>query len=251
MRVIGVLDLRNGRAVHARAGDRDQYELVQSVAGEAIAPGDARALARIYRDQLGLSELYVADLDAISGRQPQDRLVSSLAFGSTLWLDAGASSADRARHALTLGAAHVIVGLETLRSWRALDEICAAVDCRRVAFSLDLRDGTPLGDRCVSGGASAHEVAARAAEAGVGSMILIDLARVGTGAGIDMGLVGRVRETASHTTLLAGGGVRGIDDLARLADAGCDGALVATALHDGRINAGDVAAVHRHGSFSR
>jgi phosphoribosylformimino-5-aminoimidazole carboxamide ribotide isomerase len=251
LRIIGVLDLMHGHAVHARAGDRERYVPVQSVAGEAIEPGDAEALARIYRDRFGLSELYVADLDAIGKRPPQDRLVSSLATGGTLWLDAGASSEDRARHALTLGAAHVIVGLETLRSWRALDEICAAVDCRRVAFSLDLRDGTPLGNRCVSGGASAHVLAARAAEAGVGSIILIDLARVGTGAGIDMGLVGRIRETASHATLLAGGGVRSIDDLARLADAGCDGALVATALHDGRISAGDVAAVHRHGSFSR
>jgi phosphoribosylformimino-5-aminoimidazole carboxamide ribotide isomerase len=251
LRIIGVLDLRNGHAVHARAGDREQYRPVQSVAGEAIEPGDAEALARIYRDRLRLHELYVADLDAIEGRAPQDRLVSSLAAGGRLWLDAGASSADRVRHALTLGAAHVIVGLETLRSWRALDEICDAVDRRRVAFSLDLRDGTPLGDGSLSGGASARAVAARAVDAGVGSIIVLDLARVGTGAGIDMGLFGLVRETAPHTTLLAGGGVRGVDDLARLADAGCDGALVATALHDGRISAGDVAAVHRHGSFSR
>jgi phosphoribosylformimino-5-aminoimidazole carboxamide ribotide isomerase len=224
---------------------------VQLVAGQSIQPGDAEALARIYRDRLGVSELYVADLDAIGGRPPQDRLVSSLATGGTLWLDAGVSSTDRARHALALGAAHVIVALETLRSWRVLDEICAAMDPRRVGFSLDLRDGTPLGNRGVSGGASAQAVAARAAEAGVGSILVIDLARVGTGAGIDMELVGRIRETASHTTLLAGGGVRGLDDLARLAHTGCDGALVATALHDGRISADDVAAVHRQGSFSR
>jgi phosphoribosylformimino-5-aminoimidazole carboxamide ribotide isomerase len=46
-------------------------------------------------------------------------------------------------------------------------------------------------------------------------------------------------------TLVAGGGVRGADDLARLADAGCDGALVATALHDGRLSAADVTAARR------
>ena len=49
-------------------------------------------------------------------------------------------------------------------------------------------------------------------------------------------------------TLLAGGGVRGIEDLARLADAGCDGALVATAVHDGRLSSSHVAPARRFGS---
>ena len=148
MRVVGVLDLRNGRAVHGRAGDRERYEPVQSVAGEAIDTGDARALARLYRDRFGLGELYAADLDAIEARAPQDTLVASLAALAPLWLDAGVSSPDGARHALALGAAQVVVGLETLQSWDALDHICSAVDRQRVAFSLDVRlyeidNGTP------------------------------------------------------------------------------------------------------------
>jgi phosphoribosylformimino-5-aminoimidazole carboxamide ribotide isomerase len=251
MRVIGVLDLRNGLAVHARAGDRERYAPVQSVASEAIEPGDARALARIYRDRFGLSELYAADLDAIEGRAPQDRLVSSLAAIGALWLDAGVSSVDQARHALKLGAAHAIVGLETLRSWDALDEICASVGGARIAFSLDLRGGKPLGNERVTCGGSADAVAARAANAGVASIIVIDLARVGTGDGIDIRLVARIRDAAPRATLLAGGGVRSIADLISLADAGCDGALVATALQDGRIGAEQIAAAQGHASFSR
>jgi phosphoribosylformimino-5-aminoimidazole carboxamide ribotide isomerase len=237
--------------VHARAGQRHRYAPVQSVAGEAIEAGDARALASIYRDRFGLGELYVADLDAIEGRAPQDQLVSSLTAFGALWLDAGVASAHQARHALALGAAHIIVGLETLSSWDALDEICATLGGGRIAFSLDLRDGEPLGDERVTCGRSAYAVAARAADAGVASIIVIDLARVGTGDGIDVRLVAGIHEAAPHTTLLAGGGVRGIDDLTRLADAGCDGALVATALHDGRIGAGELAAACRQGSFSR
>ena len=251
MRIIGVLDLRHGRAVHARAGDRERYAPVQSVAGEAIEPGDAPAMASIYRDRFGLSELYVADLDAIEGRAPQDRLVSSLVAFGALWLDGGVSSANRACDALTLGAAHVIVGLETLRSWDALAEICGVLGGARIAFSLDLRDGQLLGGDSVSRGESAHAAAARAADAGVASIIVIDIARVGTGEGIDVRLIAGVRDAAPHATLLAGGGVRGIDDLARLRDAGCDGALVATALHDGRIGVHEIAAACRHGSVSR
>jgi phosphoribosylformimino-5-aminoimidazole carboxamide ribotide isomerase len=59
---------------------------------------------------------------------------------------------------------------------------------------------------------------------------VIDLARVGTRIGLDVELLARVREAAPGLTLLAGGGVRGAEDLEKLAGAGCDGALVATAL---------------------
>jgi phosphoribosylformimino-5-aminoimidazole carboxamide ribotide isomerase len=251
MRVIGVVDLLGGRAVHARAGRRDSYQLVRAVAGLPIESGDALALARAYVDRLGVTELYAADLEAILGGASQDALVAAVAaLGVPLWLDAGVSSTQRARHSLDLGAARVVVGLETLASYEALGEICAALDGGgRVAFSLDLRDGEPVvapsGDIPLR--EPAHVVASRAAKAGVGAVIVLDLARVGTGAGLDFALIARVRESAPGQMLLAGGGVRGYEDLARLADAGCDGALVATALHDGRLCAADVASAHRLG----
>ena len=253
MRIIGVVDLLAERAVHARAGQRETYQPVRSVAGTPIGSGDALALARAYVGRLGLTELYAADLDAIMGRAPQDTLVARVAaVGVPLWLDAGVSSADRAQHALALGASRAVVGLETLPSYAALAGICAAVGGDNVAFSLDLRDGEPVVARGgISPGEPAHLVAARARDAGAGTVIMIDLARVGTRSGLDLELVARVREAAPGLVLLAGGGVRGLDDLARLSDAGCDGALVATALHDGRIGAAEIAAAHRHASVSR
>jgi HisA/HisF family protein len=255
MRVIGVVDLLAGRAVHARAGRRESYSPVQTIAGCPIEPGDARALARTYAERLGLAELYVADLDAILGGAPQDSLVAAVAEVAPMWLDAGVSSADGAQHALGLGAARVVVGLETLPSYDALRRICAVVGGDRVAFSLDLREGEPVVATGAHGGVPpgepAHKVAARAAAAGAGSVIVIDLARVGTGRGLDLDLIARVRDAVPGGTLLAGGGVRGREDLARLADAGCDGALVATALHDGALDAAAVAAAEGHRSFSR
>ena len=93
VRIIGVVDLLAGRAVHARAGQRETYRPVTSVAGTAIESGDALALARSYVARLGLTELYAADLDAIMGGASQDTLVAALAaVGVPLWLDAGVSS---------------------------------------------------------------------------------------------------------------------------------------------------------------
>ena len=62
-----------------------------------------------------------------------------------------------------------------------------------------------------------------------------------------MGLVDAVRGALPEIELLAGGGVRGRADLERLAAAGCDAALLATALHDGRVERADLDAVRRLG----
>jgi phosphoribosylformimino-5-aminoimidazole carboxamide ribotide isomerase len=258
VRVIGVIDLVDGRAVHARGGRRETYQPVTHVAEKAIEPGDAFALARGYVDELGISELYAADLDALTGRRSQDELVAAVAaFGALrgvpLLLDGGVTSADGARRAIALGADRVVVALETLPGYDALREVCAAIGGERVAFSLDLRDSRPIVAR--AGGIPADEaadvMAARAKEAGAGTVLVIDLARVGTGRGLDLELLTRVRAATPGLTLVAGGGVGGVDDLARLGDAGCDGALVATALHDGRIGAREIAAAGGHRSFSR
>jgi phosphoribosylformimino-5-aminoimidazole carboxamide ribotide isomerase len=267
MQLIGVIDLAKGRAVQARAGRRETYQPVENFAGEPIDPGDALALARAYVERAGISELYVADLDAIAAALadappddrlgtdatgPQDALVAAIAaLGAPLWLDAGVSSPVRARHAITLGAARVIVGLETLASYDRLKRTCDAVGGDRVAFSLDLRDGEPiLASRGIPPGEPPEILAARAADMGAGAVIVLDLARVGTGAGLDLTVIERVRASTPGVTLLAGGGVRGLADLRRLADAGCDGALVAMALQTGALRAADVAAARHYRSVS-
>jgi uncharacterized protein related to proFAR isomerase len=45
--------------------------------------------------------------------------------------------------------------------------------------------------------------------------------------------------------LLGGGGVRGVEDLNALGHLGCDGVLVATALHERRLGAAEIEAA-RH-----
>ncbi|MGH8698271.1 MAG: HisA/HisF-related TIM barrel protein [Vicinamibacterales bacterium] len=244
MRVIGVVDLRGGLAVHARGGVRGQYAPVDAVAGSRIERGDPLALTRAYIDRLGLTELYAADLDAILERPPQDTVIAALAaLGAPLWVDAGVSTVDRARRLLALGVHRVIVGLETLPSYAALRAICDASGGGRVAFSLDLRDGEPVVARGgIAPGDPPDRLAARAADAGAGTIIVLDLARVGAGVGLDLDTIATIRRAVPHLTLLAGGGVRGSGDLERLAGAGCDGALVATALHTGLIGAEDIAA---------
>jgi phosphoribosylformimino-5-aminoimidazole carboxamide ribotide isomerase len=238
MRVIPVLDLRVGRAVHARGGARAEYRSVRS----RLTPrdGDALALARAFRGTLGLDELYVADLDAIDGGEMQRALLGVLAREAHTWVDAGVRDAERAARLLASGAARVIVGLETLPDLEALAAIVERVGRERVAFSLDLRDGAPVAASPALAALEPVAIIARAADAGVAAAIVLDLAHVGRGAGADVSLVRAIHRAAPRLELIAGGGVRGRADLDALAVAGARGALVATALHDGALSREDV-----------
>jgi phosphoribosylformimino-5-aminoimidazole carboxamide ribotide isomerase len=235
MQLIGVIDVMKGRAVHARGGVRERYLPVESIAGARI-DGDPLALARAYVERFELTAIYVADLDAIAGNEMNATLIEGLAAIAPLWVDAGASSAAWARQVIAHRAAMAVAGLETLVSFDALAAMCDAIGGDRVAFSLDLRAGAPLtGHRLPQ--ASPELLAARAADAGAGAVIVLDLARVGAAAGPDFELLARVHAAVPATPVFAGGGIRGFDDLARLAAAGCAGALVASALHDGALSA--------------
>jgi len=252
LRVIPVLDLRGGQAVLARGGRREAYAPVRSQLVDGGAASDPLVLARAYRDLLDCDEWYVADLDALAGGAVQRALVRALAgLRGRLLVDAAVSSPERARELIADGATRVVVGLESLPSLDALGRIARAVGLERTAFSLDLRDGAPLAEARLSG--RPLELARAAVTAGAGAIIVLDLARVGSGHGVDSGLLEALRRAHPHVELLAGGGIGTVRDLERLADAGLDGALVATALHDGRIRRGDVAAVRRadHPSDSR
>ena len=239
MRIVGVIDVRGGLAVHALGGRREEYVPIRLAAGERV-DGDAAALARVYVDRLGVPELYLADLDAIEGgigALNAGPLGQVVALGVPVWVDAGVTTPAAANAVLEAGASAIIVGLETLPSFDALAAISqASGGRRRVAFSVDLRNGMPITLPGVEHARwSAAEIARSGAERGVGTVIVLDLARVGTGTGPDLELMTAIRRAVPHVALFAGGGVRGADDVDALARAGCDGALVATALLSGAL----------------
>jgi phosphoribosylformimino-5-aminoimidazole carboxamide ribotide isomerase len=254
MEIIPVIDVMRGVAVHAQGGDRSAYPPVKS-AVVPDHPGDAVALVRAYRDVLGAVACYVADLDALQGGPVQRGLIRELAgfqtgFSGELLVDAAASGADGALEILSCGASDAVVGMETLRSFADLRDIVRVAGVNRVVFGLDLRLGapviSPLLDDAVGPHPDALGLADQAVESGVGSILVLDLARIGSGCGVDLGLVDALRRRHRHVRLLAGGGVLTRKDLERMEEAGCDGALVASAIHAGRIGAEDVAAL-RHG----
>jgi phosphoribosylformimino-5-aminoimidazole carboxamide ribotide isomerase len=242
MRVVPVLDLKGGVAVHAVRGQRDAYAPVRSA---LAASADPVGLARAFRTALRVDACYVADLDAITGRGDHGPTIRAIAgLGLTVWLDAGVGTAADAERAIRHGAGRVIIGTETLADVEALPAI-VAVAVRADAdplLSLDLKDGRLLAQSPAIASLDPVELASLAWNAGVHGFIVLDLARVGAGSGVATGPAGRLRRALPAAEIAVGGGVRNASDLRELAHAGFDAALVATALHSGVLTAGDLSA---------
>lgn len=241
MRIIPVLDLRGGSVVRAIAGRRSEYRPLVSPLCPASDPVQlAGEFARRFRPQ----EFYLADLDALEGRPAGICEWSALAsFGPRLWIDAGIRSAgqlEEIRHSLAARSAACpvwILALESLPDRAALHEAAAAAGAANCAFSLDLEAGRPRAANAAWRDRHPEDLAAEAVAAGLQRVIVLDLAQVGGGRGTGtLELCRRLRKQFPALELVAGGGVRDAGDLQALAAAGCDAALLATALHAGRLS---------------
>lgn len=237
MRIIPVLDLMGGVVVRGAGGRRREYRPVVSRLTPSCFP---LTVARAFAEHFGLTELYLADLDAIGGARPAwDAYAALHAGGFRLWLDAGVRRPDHARELARAGVETVVVGLETAAGPAALGEIVGKLG-PRVVFSLDLRDGAPL-NAGAGWAAEAETIAAQAVGLGARRLLVLDLARVGGGEGTGTdGLCARLAAAYPEVELSAGGGVRNVGDLRRLRDCGVRAALLASALHDGALTAADL-----------
>jgi len=263
MEVIPVIDLRGGVVVAARRGDRAHYRPLDSPLAEGADPV---AVALGLRSLYPFPTLYVADLDGIEGRGPdlatQHRLAA--AWPGELWLDDGTADSDnadvgfppnpslptRGREPVAPDASRCgppplrgrtgggdsqctqmrirpVLGSETLTS---IADYESARKAAGATLSLDFRGDTFIGPPELLDDASLWP----------GRVIVMTLARVGSGDGPDTRRLAEIVARAGARRVYAAGGVRHVADLYALRAIGVVGALVATSLHDGRLSRRDL-----------
>lgn len=227
MEVIPVIDIRNGAAVRAVAGRRSEYQPLATPLARTSDPRDvARGLMSLY----DFHALYIADLDAIERRGGNDAAIAAIVDSvrpARLWIDAGFRGYADAGRWLSLPNVDVVLGSESLAD---PDELRHRRDDPRVVLSLDFSERGFLGDHRLL--AADHFWPSR--------LIAMTLARVGAKQGPDLSLFADIAARADGRRIYAAGGVRDLADLLALKEAGAAGALVATALHDGRLTASDL-----------
>ncbi|MDQ1262814.1 MAG: phosphoribosylformimino-5-aminoimidazole carboxamide ribotide isomerase [Euryarchaeota archaeon] len=224
MRCVFVLDILNGAVVHALRGERSRYEPISSF---SRIVSDSEPLSVI--QAIHPKEVYIADLNLLTCRGDNLSVINEISRSTKTLADTGISSVKD----LDLLSELVIPVLGTETASLSLIE-AAAGKGRQIVVSIDMRMRRVLSSDSCLAGQTPIELLERLNHLDLKEVILLELDRVGTSSGLDIAFLEEAQRV-SENPLMLGGGVKDERDLALLEKIGFSGALVATAVHNGRI----------------
>jgi len=223
---IPVMDLMGGEVVRAKRGERHAYQPIVSKLCHTADPIDiAQNLSQLYP----FKSLYIADLDAIQRRGTHAADVEAIRRHLPqveIWVDAGVATMEQCRPWLDMGVLCVI-GSESQHSMDSAMKLLDEIGDDRAILSLDFSNGGPAGPADLFLNASHWPL----------RIIGMTLGRVGSYSGPDLEILEQLRSKAPDRKIYAAGGVRNFADIQHLAAMNIDGALIASALHDGILTA--------------
>lgn len=223
MRCIFVLDILNGAVVHAVRGERKCYEPIDR---SSKIVSNSQPLHIL--EELEPREVYVADLNRLMGEGDNSATICEISTRTKTMADIGISNIEDLKS--LPGAVSPILGTETA----SLDLIKEAALKRKIVVSIDMKGGKVLTRDPLLAGLTPLDVLQVLNDLPLEAVILLELSRVGTSAGLDLQLLEKAAMQSKHPLIL-GGGVKGEEDLLALEGMGFSGALVATAVHNGKI----------------
>jgi phosphoribosylformimino-5-aminoimidazole carboxamide ribotide isomerase len=210
--VIPAVDVLGEGAVRLERGD---YDSVVERAGEPVALAERWVAA-------GAKRIHLVDLDGARSGRVRPELVRAIAeAGVPVQASGGIRNLADARALLDAGADRVVVGTA---AWPDPSQWFELGDA--LVLALDVRDGEVRTAGWTVGTGVRFEDALALARGR--RMLVTAIDRDGTLAGPDVALVRQA--VAAGGRVLAAGGIRSIEDVAALAEAGAEAAIVGRAL---------------------
>jgi imidazole glycerol-phosphate synthase subunit HisF len=235
-RVIPCLDVDAGRVVKG-------VEFV-----DLRDAGDPVALAAHY-DREGADEVVFLDITATSdkratvvelARHAADEVFVPLTIGG------GIRSVADAQAVLDAGADKISVNSAALQRPELIDELAARFGAQCVVLAIDAKATDDGWEAFLAGGRTptgrdAVAWAREASDRGAGEILLTSMDRDGTNAGYDLALTRAVSD-AVPVPVIASGGAGRLEHLGEAVRAGADAVLLASILHYGQHQIGEVKA---------
>jgi phosphoribosylformimino-5-aminoimidazole carboxamide ribotide isomerase len=222
MKIIPVIDLKDGVVVHAHFGQREHYQAINS---ELCKSSDIFQVIKAFLGVYAFDVFYIADLNAITDQGDHHQLIAEVLTrfpDIRFWLDQGYQKYNK-----QISNALPVLGSESYRN-ENISEL--KVYQNNFILSLDYLNSGALGASSLFSDFSFWPK----------NIIIMTLARVGSNLGPDLEKLSEFCQQHPDKNFIAAGGIRHKQDLMALKKAGIAQALVASALHSGAIKAEDM-----------
>ncbi len=229
MRLFPAIDLKDGRCVRLRQGRFD----------EASVYAEDPAKVAVWFARQGARYIHTVDLDgALAGKGVNAEALARIVKAVSIPVQTGGGirNMEQIEERFACGAARVIIGTAAVRDPGFVREALRRYGAERIVVGIDAEGGMAA----VNGwkeiaSVSAVRLGKAMYETGLRYAVYTDIGRDGMLSGPNVESTCRMQEETG-LTVIASGGVSGIEDLARLSEAGIYGAVIGKAIYEKRID---------------
>ncbi len=191
----------------------------------------------------GAPWIHLVDLDAAFGDGRNGDAMAAIigALDIPVQLSGGIVDDETLAGALGTGCRRVVLGTAALRDRRWCTEVLER-EGERVVVGLDVRDGSLIARGSGVDVGPLVDALAWLDDAACARYVVTDVDRDGSLAGPNLDLLAEVAATTS-ASVVACGGISELQDLAALRALGAEGAIVGSAVYEGRFSVEDALAV--------
>jgi phosphoribosylformimino-5-aminoimidazole carboxamide ribotide isomerase len=223
-RIVFVADLLGGRVVHAIKGEREKYQPVRN----SKVCSSAQPIEMI--SAIKPKEVYIADLDRLGHTGNNFEVIKNMSALTKTMVNIGVEKKDDVEKCI--GIADTVILSSEASSFEIM-EYASKNYPGKTSITIDIKNGSVLRkDEDLK--KEPEELVELLNELKIKDIVIIDLSKVGTAAGINEDFLRDITDISNHN-ILFGGGIRDMKDIDTLKEIGISGALVATAVHNGKI----------------
>jgi phosphoribosylformimino-5-aminoimidazole carboxamide ribotide isomerase len=233
MRIIPAIDIINGKCVRLTKGDYSTIKVYNE---------NPLEVAKVF-ENAGIKYLHLVDLDGAAANHIVNyKVLENIAKNTSLKIDfgGGIKSDEDLKVAFESGASQVVVGSVAYKNKELFLKWLEMYGDEKIVLGADAKDRKIATQGWLqTSNEDIVEFIAHYNKKGVKYVICTDINKDGMLQGASIELYQEILQKI-NVKLIASGGISSIDDLKKLKEIGCEGAIIGKAIYEGKININDL-----------
>jgi phosphoribosylformimino-5-aminoimidazole carboxamide ribotide isomerase len=233
MRIIPAIDIINGKCVRLTKGDYSTIKVYNE---------NPLEVAKVF-ENAGIKYLHLVDLDGAAANHIVNyKVLENIAKNTSLKIDfgGGIKSDEDLKVAFESGASQVVVGSVAYKNKELFLKWLEMYGDEKIVLGADAKDRKIATQGWLqTSNEDIVEFIAHYNKKGVKCVICTDINKDGMLQGASIELYLEILQKI-NVKLIASGGISSIDDLKKLKEIGCEGAIIGKAIYEGKININDL-----------